>query len=337
MSAAVPAPVEVHGPRVKLLTTGGTISTAYDPRLSRTRPALSGAELLGSLGNLDGIAGVDIEELFRVPSWALGPAEMFLVAQAARDAAASGTYAGVVVTHGTTTLEFSAFMADLYLDVEAPVVFTGSMREADVADTDGPRNLRDAIRVAASAEARGKGALVCMNGDVLAARDATKLHRTAVQTFVGLEGPLGHVDRDLVAFYREPLRRRVFHRPIEPAVALVKAYPGAGRQQVDAVVGAGVRGIVVEGLPGAGGVPPAMQEGLRDARARGVTLVLASRSPLGRVLPYAAGGTGAPLRELDLLFAGTLTAEKAWVLLMAALGETGDPAELRAIFLALAP
>ncbi|MCL4532010.1 MAG: asparaginase domain-containing protein, partial [Actinobacteria bacterium] len=146
----------------------------------------------------------------------------------------------------------------------------------------GPRNLRDALRVAASPEARGKGALVCLNGTILAARDATKLHRTAVQAFEGLDGPVGYVDGDLVAFYRQPLRRRTFSVALDPSVALVKAYPAAGRQVIDAVVTAGARGIVVEGLPGAGGVPPGMQEGLREAAGRGGVLVLASRAPRRR-------------------------------------------------------
>ena len=329
--------MQVVSTRVKLLTTGGTISTVHDPEVRRTRPALSGSDLLQSIGGAPGVDEIDVEELFRLPSWAFGPAEMYRLALAARDAAASGAYDGVVVTHGTTTLEFSAFLADLYLDVERPVVFTGAMREADVPDADGPRNLRDALRVAASPEARGKGVLVCLNGTILAARDAAKLHRTAVQAFEGLDGPVGYVDGDLVAFYRQPLRRRAFRHPIEPAVALIKAYPAAGREVVDAVVAAGAQGLVVEGLPGAGGVPYGMQEGLRDAVRRGVVLALASRAPRGRVLPQSAGGTGQPFRDIDPLYAGTLTAEKAWVLLMAALGETNDREQLRAIFREIAP
>ena len=152
------------------------------------------------------------------------------IATAARDAARQPEVRGVVVTHGTTTLEYTAFLADLFLDVDTPVVFTGAMRRADHADPDGPRNLRDAVEVAASDEARGDGALVVFSGRILHASGAWKARRMDLDAFVDLGGQLGRVSNGLieVAATSEPRGRRPdpFAGRIDPNVALIKAVPG---------------------------------------------------------------------------------------------------------------
>jgi L-asparaginase len=308
-------------PTVTLLATGGTVSTTTGPG-GRSAPTLSGADVTDRLA----IAGVTVvaRDISLRPSWTLDPPALAAIALEARDAAREASRGrgarGVVVSHGTSTLEYTAFLADLVLDVEAPVVLTGAMRRADDPAADGPANVSDAIRVAASDEARGLGALVVFAGRIIAARSAWKAHRTALDAFVDLEGDLGRVDRASISVYRRPAHRPVFSGRLDERVDLVKVVPGMDGRTVDAALRRGVHGLVLEGLPGSGGIPPSMHRSVARAASR-IPVVLASRAPYGTLPDVPGGGTGEPLREFGLLSAGSLTAEQAWLLLMAVLGD----------------
>jgi L-asparaginase len=319
-------------PVVVLLTTGGTLATTFDPVSARSHPTLGPTELLR--GGPPGIR-VTSRELSNVPSWTLDPAGMREIALAARDAAREPGVTGVVVTHGTTTLEYSAFLTDLVLDAEAPVVFTGAMRRADDPAADGPANLSDALIVAASPEARRLGALVVFAGRILAARQAWKARRLEVDAFVGLNGEVGRILDGRIDALPQPEdqgRARPFSGELDTSVGYVKAVPGMDGRMVDAAAGPETHGLVVEGLPGVGGIPLGMQPHVVAAAAR-MPVVIASRAPSGQLPKIPTGGTGEPLRDAGLLSAGYLTAEQAWLLLMAALGEGGTPAETRRRFL----
>ncbi|TMD67797.1 MAG: asparaginase [Chloroflexi bacterium] len=316
-------------PRLKLLATGGTIATVRDPVTGQTRAAQSGEELLAGLRTLPGEAlpeplDVDVQDLSLLASWRLTPHDMQRIALEARAAAVSGEYAGVVVTHGTQTLEYTAFLTDLFVDADTPVVFTGAMRPADVSDGDGPANLQHALRVALAADSRGRGTLVAFAGKLLSARDAWKWNRSAPEAFVSMGGN--------PASQRV---RRVFKGEIEPRVGMVKAYPGSGGEALMAILASGVRGMVIEGLPGQGGVPEGMHEAVAKATAL-VPVVLSSRAPAGRLAADPTGGTGEPLRGLGMISAGGLTTEKAWLLLMVVLAEARTTAEVKVIFDAIA-
>jgi L-asparaginase len=317
-----------RAPIVRLLTTGGTIATTVDPG-GRSAPTLVGARLAERAA----VSGVTVEaiEIGRHPSWSLDPLAMADIAVAARDAARDPGIAGVVVTHGTTTLEYTAFLADLFLDGPCPIVLTGAMRRADDPDPDGPGNLRDAITVAASGAARDFGAVVVFAGRVISARHAWKAHRSQPDAFVDLAGDLGRVADGHVAIDRTVGRLRPFSGRLDPRVALVKAVPGQDGVFVRTAVETGAHGLVIEALPGAGGIPPAMREEVGRA-AEDLPIVLASRAPYGRLPDQPHGGTGEPLLDLPLLSAGGLTAEQAWLLLMAVLAETADDAALRRRF-----
>ncbi len=316
---------------IRLLATGGTIATVADPASGTTRPARTVKDLLEGLAPPPGFS-FEARQLSNVPSWSLSPHDMQGIALAVRDAARDPRVRGVVVTHGTATLEYTAFLADLFLDTRTPVVFTGAMRRADSLDSDGPANLKDAVRVAANGMAQGLGVVVCFAGRVIAARDAWKEHRNSLDTFVATSGDVGRVTGRRVRIFRRPERRHVFSGHIEPAVALVKAYPGAGSGDVQGFTRAGLRGLVVEGFPGAGGIPARMAAGLVTAAAHGTTVVVASRAPRGTLPPEIDGGTGQPLRGTGFLSAGELTAEKAWVLLMAVLGDATEADRVRGLF-----
>ena len=309
---------------VALLTTGGTVSTTTDPR-GRTAPTLGTAEL-AALISMPGIT-LRPRELSKAPSWTLDPATMAHIAVAARDAARDPTIDGVVLSHGTSTLEYSAFLCDLVLDVPTPVVLTGAMRRSDEEGADGPRNLADAVAVASSDRARGLGALVVFGGHIIAARRAWKAHRVDRTAFIALDGDVGRVAAGRVEIDRPTARGPIFSGALDTLVGFVKVVPGAGGGAIEIAAGSYPHGLVVEGLPGAGGIPPGMLDAVRLAAAR-MPVVIASRAPFGRLPQVPTGGTGEPLRDAVLLSAGDLTAEQAWLLLMATLGDGGTRDEV---------
>lgn len=306
---------------VVLITTGGTIATETDPRTGRSRPSLDGRHVAAMAGQA---ARLEVRELSAVPSWTLGPPDIEHLARETSRLAARSDCAGVVLTTGTSTLEYAAYATDLCHTADVPVVFTGAMRTADAPQPDGPGNLADAISVALDDGARGRGVLVVFHGRILSARGAWKRHRTDVDAFVDVDGAVGSVTEEAIEFTRAPARRPMLPPGLEPRAAIVKAYPGADDVLVDAAVARGIRGLVVEGLPGSGGIPPAMLPGLARATHAGVLVVASSRAPWGGIPDPPTGGTGAPLRDLPLVGSGNLTAEKAWVLLMAVLAAEPD-------------
>jgi L-asparaginase len=321
------------GSVVALLTTGGTISTTADPVTGLSSPTLGGGDLR-LLAESSEIT-LRVHELARVPSWTLDPPAMAGIATAARDAAHEPDVMGVVISHGTSTLEYTAFLADLVLDLPATVVLTGAMRRADDPEADGPANLRDAIQVAASPSARDLGAVVVFAGHIIAARHAWKARRVDPDAFLGLDGDVGRISAGRIEISRRPGRIAPFSGRLEPRVAFVKAVPGADGSMVEAALAGSPRGLVVEGLPGVGGMPPAMRGAVIGAATR-IPVVLASRAPFGRLPESPTGGTGEPLRDAGLLSAGDLSAEQSWLLLMAALADGENDADVRERFLAVA-
>lgn len=314
-------------PLIRLLTTGGTIATTLGAD-GRSGASLSPRDLTSTL--TDHSVRLESTELTRVASWRLNANDMLEIALAARAAAAEPDVTGVVVTHGTTTLEYTAFLTELISATQAPIVFTGAMQRADDEVTDGPRNLSDAIHVALSPQARGLGVVITFAGKLLAPRSTWKRHRTDVDAFEDLDGPIGFVSASEVAIARRPRRPRILAGQIATGVALVKAYPGAGGSAVDAAVANGSPGIVIEALPGSGGLPQGMIPPVQHAAEAGLPVVIAPRSPAGRAPEPPTGGTGEPLESIPLLSAGDLSAEKAWVLLSVALAQRDEepPAEL---------
>jgi L-asparaginase len=320
---------------VRLLTTGGTIATTTDPVTGRSAPTLGTG--VASLTAVDGIS-VMTTELSSVPSWTLGPAEMARIASAAVAAAQAPGTDGVVVTHGTTTLEYTAFLADLFLESEAPVVFTGAMRRADEMNPDGPGNLADALAVAGSPDARGLGAFVVFAGQILAARHAWKASRSEADAFVDLRGRVaGTVESGRVSIVDPPSPRgRAMQPLLDPNVSFVKVVPGSNGDTIERAISPDTRGLVVEALPGSGGIPPAAIPAVR-ALAATLPVVVAPRAPFGVQAAGPSGGTGEPLSEIRLLSAGRLSAEQAWLLLMVAIANAvAAGADVRELFTPIA-
>jgi L-asparaginase len=227
------------------------------------------------------------------------------------------------VTHGTDTMEETVYLIDRLLPDQAPpVVLTGAQRAADEADRDGPRNLRDAIRVAASAAASGRGAMIVFGGEIHAAREVRKVHTTAVRAFGSPgHGPIGHVDGERVSFSRRPERRPPVPVPEELApVDLIRLHAGSDARFLRAAVGSGAHAIVLEGT-GRGNANEQVVEGVREAVAAGVPVVVCSRCIEGRVEPVYGRGGGRDLADAGATFAGDLAGPKARVLLQLAGGD----------------
>ena len=182
-------------PVVQIITTGGTIASRIDPATGAAFPVMRATELVAQIPELSKHAQVGVDEFGLVPSWDMTPATVLRLARTITSTLAAGDVDGVVVTHGTDTMEESAFALDLLVDCKQPVVMTGAMRNASQAGSDGPRNLLSAVRVAASANMRGLGVAVVMNDQVHAPRYVTKSHTTATDTMISPGvGPIGTVD-----------------------------------------------------------------------------------------------------------------------------------------------
>lgn len=319
---------------LKLITTGGTIATVADAATGITRVALQGGQV-AELVSKRAYADIEVEKLALSPSWAMTPLEMLRVALVARDDARSGRFAGVVVTHGTSTLEYTAFLAELINDTDVPIVFTGAMRLASDPEPDGPSNLADALRVAADKRSRGYRALVVFAGLVINARGAWKMKRDQIDAFIAANGRPGEIAGDELRMPPIPAPRPIFSGTLEERVSLVKVYPSLTADMFAAATADGTRGAVVEAFAGAGGIPRHLHSALERAATR-MQIVISSRAPVGRVPAPPTGGTGEPLSRMDLISAHDLTSEKAWLLLMLALGQGPSSDEARALFEAYA-
>ncbi len=311
---------------VVVVSTGGTIAMRPDPETGKLVPAVSGEELVEMLAWPEA-PPLELDDFVRVPSFDMHGELALSLARRVIEHAGRGDLAGVVIAHGTDTMEESVFLIDRLLGSELPVVLTGAQRGADEKDTDGPRNLRDAIRVASAPEARGRGAMIAFAGELHAAREVRKVHTSALRAFAAPgSGPIGVVDGERVVFQRRPERRPALPVPPELApVDLIRLYAGSDARFVRAAVESGARAVVLEGT-GRGNANDQVVAGVRDAVARGVTVAVCSRCVAGRVEPVYGRGGGRDLAEAGALFAGDLAGPKARVLLQIALGASLDPA-----------
>jgi L-asparaginase len=307
-----------------------------DPIKKAPVPAISGEDLVATVPDVSKYAKVEVNNVSNVPSDYMDPPRWVALTREVNRALARPEVAGVIISHGTDTLEETAYWLDLTTNSEKPIILIGAQRNASEPDFDGPRNLLNAVRICVDPQSKGKGAMLAMNNQINAARDVTKTHTSSVETFKsGDFGVLGIVDYDRVVFSRAPLQRQ--YVPIKtdamPYVEIVAMYGGADGQLVRAAVDHGAKGIVIQGL-GWGNVNLPMFVAIKEEIAKGVPVVIASRVPNGRVLPnYGWEGGGKTLEDAGAVMGNDLSPQKARILLMLLLqNATKGQKELQAAF-----
>jgi L-asparaginase len=341
LSVAASAQPPEQLPRVHILATGGTIASAYDPAKGGFVASLTADQLIAAAPEITKYATITHEQVANIGSANMNPTVWLQLRERVDAVLSDPAVAGVVVTHGTDTLEETAYFLDLTIGSDKPVVMVGSQRAASLPDTDGPRNLLDAIRVAVSPEAVGMGTIVVLSGKINAAREVTKTSTIELETFKSLEfGALGVVDVEGVRFYRRPLRRQHVALPLQPQlgrVEIVSHYAGNEglvlRQLLNGPEPFGQPnsrdGLVIAGT-GLGNVGERMFEVVKEALSRGIPCVVSTRVPSGRQIPlYASPGSGLSLVQAGCILSDNLSPQKARVLLMVVLSVTRDPAEIK--------
>ncbi len=321
--------------KVALIFTGGTIAMKVNSKLQGAIPSVSPGEILETLKRETAHENLEAFEFSRLPSPAITPEKMRGLRTEVEKFLQDGECAGVVVIHGTDTLEETAFYLDTTMKSEKPVVVTGSMKNASELGYDGLTNLDSSIRVVLDEESRGKGVLVVMNYQIHSAFEVTKTHTLNLDTFKSVDfGPLGIIDGEDVLYYRTLTSRGAYglENEIDDRVALVKAGAGMKGDVFDHYIDKGYRGVVIEAL-GRGNVPIDMMEGIKKAREAELEIIITSRAVAGRVLDtYGYPGGGKDLVRHGCILGGTLSGPKARILLMVALGNGMDHGEIGAVF-----
>lgn len=322
-------------PKVGVISTGGTIAMKYDEEKKGFVPAVSGEDLIAMAPKISELAKIELVDLARIPSSYMDPPMWIKVLKAVNDLLEDPQVAGAVITHGTDTLEETAWFLDLTVKSTKPVICIGAMRGASEPDFDGPRNLENAVKIALFEEAIGKGTLLVLNNQINAAREVTKTNTAQLETFKSGEfGFLGYVHADgKIVFNRQATRRLHFDAPEQlPRVDIISFFTGDDGRYVKYAADSGAEGIVVIGA-GLGHANPAVQDAIEGAIKAGVPVVMTTRVPNGRVQAiYSFKAGGVPLKEMGVILADDLSPQKARILLMLALTKTKDPKDIQAYF-----
>ena len=319
---------------IVIITTGGTIAMKTDPETGGLVPAVSGEDLTAAVPLLSKYAEVETVEFSNVPSGYVTPSDMFCLSLLIDEMAGKEEIDGFVITHGTDTLEETAFFLDVTLKTKKPVCITGAMRGTSDPGSDGPANILGAVRTACTEEAGGMGVLVVLNDEIHAARYVTKTHTTNPGTFQSPGwGPIGRIYGDRIVFgYRLQEGVKAYPDQIVPNVWLVKSVSGMDETMIRLAAENYADGIVVEAL-GCGNVSPDERMGILYARSRGIPVVLTTRVPGGRVTEeYGYLGSASTMMDSGIILGGELSGPKARLLLIAALGVTRDNEQLRDFF-----
>jgi L-asparaginase len=320
-------------PHIHIIATGGTIAMAHDKKAGGAVVSVSSAQFLQGLLSQAGpdLPTVTAEDYGPLPSCQFTVEHLWGLRELARERVSErnpfSEIDGIVISHGTDTLEETAYLLDLTVPGDAPIVVTGAMRIASQPGYEGFGNLLAAVRVAADPQARGLGTLVVLNDQIHAARDVTKMHTQALDTFQSPSwGPIGRLEADRILITRRVQREVLETSRLEPRVYLLKAAVGMDAELLRQAVKLGARGVVIETF-GGGRVAPWWLPAIEEAVAAGVAVVVTSRCPSGTLGdPYRYEGAFHDLVRLGCLFAHGLNGQKARIKLMAALGAANNVA-----------
>lgn len=315
-----------------VIHTGGTISMSQDQSNKVVTNDINPISMHQDVINQ--YAQIDELNPFNVPSPHMTIQHVKQLKDIILEAVSNKYYDGFVITHGTDTLEETAFLLDLILGIEQPVVITGAMRSSNEIGSDGLYNYISAIRVASDEKARHKGVMVVFNDEIHTARNVTKTHTSNTNTFQSPNhGPLGVLTKDRVQFHHMPYRQQALENVNEKLnVPLVKAYMGMPDDIFSFYSREGIDGMVIEAL-GQGNIPPSALEGIQQLVSLNIPIVLVSRSFNGIVSPtYAYDGGGYQLAQQGFIFSNGLNGPKARLKLLVALSNNLDKAEIKSYF-----
>ncbi|WP_195940579.1 asparaginase [Romboutsia sp. 1001713B170131_170501_G6] len=320
--------------KVAIVFTGGTISMTVDKEIGAAIPTLSGEQIMSMVTNIDKVAEIEVLNFDEIPGPHMTPERMMELKDYVNDLLVREDICGVVITHGTDSLEETAYFLDLTITSIKPVIVTGAMRSSSELGYDGPSNLSAAVCTAISDDAIGKGVLIVLNNEVLLASEATKTNTLSLNTFKSLtSGPLGIIDCNELVLYKDVVNRSIIDTDkVESKVALFKSGVGMDDELIKFAADNGYKGIVIEAM-GRGNIPPQMYEGVKYAREKDIPVVIVSRCHSGRVFDsYGYLGSGRDLKNLGCIFGGELPGQKARIKLMLALGKTNDLGEIKDFF-----
>ncbi|MET0857583.1 MAG: type II asparaginase [Telluria sp.] len=338
---ATAAQAQVAAPRlanVTILATGGTIAgtgATSTTTVGYTAATVGVQSLIKAVPELAKVANVTGEQVFQIASENMSNEHWLALAKRVNALLAQPNVDGIVITHGTDTLEETAYFLNLVVKSRKPVVLVGAMRPSTALSADGPINLYNSVLLAASPDAAGKGVLVAMNDQIQTARDVTKMNTSTLDSFRSPElGMIGYIQGSKPFFYRQSTRKHTVDSEFDvgalqslPSVDIVYGYANVGPVAVDAFVGAGAKGIIHAGV-GDGSLAAKVVPALKSARQKGVVVVRASRVGQG----ILARNGEANDDELDFVVSDTLNAQKARILLMLALTKTSNTKDIQRMF-----
>jgi L-asparaginase type II len=319
-------------PDIHILATGGTIAGTAQNQAELVHYQagnLSIDTLIASVPEMSTYARVTGEQICNMDSDEITPDIWLILASRVNKLLHNPDVDGIVITHGTDTLEETAYFLNLVVKSEKPVIITGAMRPATALSADGPINLLNAVILAGSYDALGKGVLILLNEQINGARDTTKTNTEMVETFTSADfGLLGYMDNKVPKFYRKSLKRHTAESGFDvtgltslPRVDIVMLYPGADRTAIDAFIANKTDGLVIASL-GNGGYSKSVRSALFDVVDQGIPVVISSRTGTGICTP----------KDPEFISADSLTPQKARVLLMTSLTQTDNPDEIAEIF-----
>jgi len=306
--------------KISLITTGGTIASKETKDGMLASGALSGGEL-ASLCQLPKEIDVKIVDLLQIPSMFMDFTTMVQLKQAIEEELKDPAVTGIVVTHGTDSLEETAYFLDITLEDDRPIIVTGSQRSLQHVSTDVPSNLRNSILAAANRSLQNIGVAVVFNERIYSAKYVKKVHASNLQGFATFGyGYLGIIDNDTVSLYQKPVHQEHFEiKEAIPRVDIIKCYTGADGTFIEAAVAQGAQGIILEGA-GRGQVTPSMVEAIQKALNQGVIVVITTSTEEGQVYPaYDYEGSAYDLQQRGVILGADYDSKKARIKLAVAL------------------
>lgn len=320
--------------KVLVIFTGGTIAMKVDEDAGGAVPELESSELMKMVGEINKFADIETLDFCNIPSPHMTPKIMFELSKVVNENIKREDIAGIVITHGTDTLEETAYFLDLTTNSEKPIVVTGAMRNNSELGYDGGVNIASSVFTVIDRDSKNRGVLVVMNNEIHLAKDVTKTNTNSIDTFKSLEfGPIGIVDENKAIYHRDKISREFIEiDKLETNVALIKAVSGIDSDIIDFYIDKQYDGIVVEAL-GRGNLPPSILPGIKKLIKLEIPVILVSRTPTGRVsYTYGYQGGGEDLKNMGVIFARNLSGQKARIKLLIILENTKSIEKIKEIF-----